>query len=96
MQALRPGAPVVVAHGHEGDIEFEVTRIRNRRWDNFRIDEAMFNTSFRRVGADDNQVQLLIHSYEAVAQVCIVVLSIQMRCLFSIMDSQHFDFFLRF
>ncbi len=69
LQALRPGAPVVVARGHEGDIEFEVTRIRNRRWDNFRIDEAMFNTSFRRVGAGDNQVQLLIHSYEAVAQV---------------------------
>lgn len=60
---------MVVARGHEGDIEFEVTRIRSRRWPNFRLNEAMFNTAFRRVSADDNQVQLLIHSYEAVAQV---------------------------
>ena len=57
-----------IARGREGDIVYQVDMIKNKTWNRFKVDLAMFGMSFKKEGARDDQAHLLIHSYEAVSE----------------------------
>ncbi len=47
---------------------YEVSVIRDKKWRRFKVDQVLFGMSFKKEGARDDDVHLLIHSYEAVAE----------------------------
>ena len=74
-RVARANEGILAGRGKEGYLLFEVKQVQHKRWKRMRIDTGMFELRFSKEGADDDQIQFLIHSQEAVDKVRIDIIT---------------------